>query len=276
MRFSDRMRYPHPVLSDISADYSSGEFHCSFEQQLTPEGELRLTSDLALDSGELAALVTDQWVAAGYFVVCRETYFNVLQPATLGKTEKFFDASSLFGAVVIRPVLWTLERVDRLSSPALHPEFGQEVGIPKGSVVALGPEFRFSVDKRKFKPFESIFELAPLPGIEPGAIKVDAMTDRITIHAEPATFRSISDMRNGPMTRDLLLSTVYMPAVMDVLSSLQNDGAGLVSRSWYRVFKAKCDDLGIDPTDRMVSPLELAQKLLRLPFKRVISVVERL
>ena len=45
---------------------------------------------------------------------------------------------------------------------------------------------------------------------------------------------------------------------------------------WYRVFAAKCDDLGIDPADEKNSPLDIAQKLLRQPINKVISVVENL
>jgi hypothetical protein len=43
--------------------------------------------------------------------------------------------------------------------------------------------------------------------------------------------------------------------------------------NWYRVFKAKCDDLGINPADRNGSPLSIAQKLLRAPIKKSIAVV---
>src|SRR5512147_2609048 len=78
---------------------------------------------------------------------------------------------------------------------------------------------------------------------------------------QSATYKSLADMRNVAAARPILLNAVYMPAVMDVISRLQNGGGGLESRKWYRVFKAKCDDLAIDPADRGQSPLSLAQKL---------------
>jgi hypothetical protein len=273
MKLTDSMRYPHPVLSEFSSDYVTGEFRCSFVQQMTSEGELKITAELALDSKDLQALVDSQKVSIGYFIVCRRTYFNTLQEAPLGRSEKYFDASKLFGTVVVRPVVWTLAAVQNFSSPLIHQEFGRAVNLPKGSVVALGPEFRFSIDKKKFKPFESIFELAEDPTIEPGVVFVDPMRDRITILAEPKTFRDLAGMRNMPAGRSILLSAVYLPAVMDVLALLQSGETSPTSKNWYRIFKAKCDDLAIDPIAPNQSPLSIAQKLLRGPLKKSIAVV---
>ena len=78
MKLNESMRYPHPVLSEFSSDYVTGEFRCEFVQQMTAEGELKLTANLALDSKELKTLVDSQRAAIGYFVVCRRTYFNLL------------------------------------------------------------------------------------------------------------------------------------------------------------------------------------------------------
>jgi DNA (cytosine-5)-methyltransferase 1 len=104
-------------------------------------------------------------------------------------------------------------------------------------------------------------------------IRADPMRDRITILAEPKTFKDLAGMRNMPAGRDILLSAVYLPAVMDVLALLQSGETSPTSKSWYRVFKAKCDDLAIDPAAPDQSPLAIAQKLLRAPLKKSIAVV---
>jgi hypothetical protein len=243
---------------------------------MTGDGELKLISDLTLDSKDLCALINNQQAATGYFVVCRPTYFNALQPVPLGRSEKHFDGSRLFGTVTIRPIVWTLTAVRNFSSPLFNKEFGGSVDLPRGSVVALGPEFRFSLDKKKFKPFESIFELSIGEGIESGTVRVDPLRERITILAEPKTYKDLADMRNTPAGRDILLSSVYMPAVMEVLAVLQSGDTTATGMNWYRVFKAKCDDLGINPVDANGSPLLIAQTLLRAPLKKPIALVGRM
>ncbi len=274
MKLSDNMRYPHPVLSEFSEDYVTGEFRCEFVQQMTAEGELKLTANLALDSNELTSLIENQQAAIGYFVVCRRTYFNFLQAVPLGSSEKFFDVSKLFGTVILRPAVWTLDRVENFTCPLVHKEFGEAVDLPKGSVIALGPEFKFSIDKKKFKPFESIFELAEDAGVEPGTFSVDPMRDRITILAEPATYKKLAHVRGMEMGKDVMLNAVYMPAVMEIVALLQVDDTGMTGKHWYRIFKAKCDDIGINPSARNQSPLDVAQRLLKAPLIKTISVME--
>lgn len=276
MKLDDTMRYPHPVLSEFSSDYVSGEFRCGFEQSVTTGGELRLASHLQLTSPALADLVSTQKAATGYFVVCRRTYFNMLQEAPLGDGEKFFDLSLLYGTVLIRPVIWTLQEILGFSSPLFDKEFGDAVNVAKGSVIALGPEFRFSVEKQKFKPFDSIFELSANDVVPAGTFQVDPDAERITILAEKKTHQAIADMRGMPSARTILLNAVYMPAIMDVVARLQAGNSGFESRKWYPVFKARCDDLGISLLDTNKSPLVVAQALLREPLKKTISVVESL
>jgi len=275
MKMNDRMRYPHPVLSEYSSDYVSGEFRCQFEQSLTTEKELKITAELAVDAGILTDLIADQRAALGYFLVCPRTYYDVLQPVAAGRSEKFFDASRLFGRVLIRPVIWTLTDIDKFKSPLFDNEFGKSVAVAKGSIIAIGPEFQFSMDQKKYKPFDSIFELAENPDVAVGRIEVDPFRDRITIQAESKTYKLIEAMRHNA-ARDLLLSVVYMPAVMEVLCQLQLKAGNFETQKWYAVFKAKCDDMGINPADAGLSPLSLAQELLREPLKKSMVVMEKM
>lgn len=275
MKLNERMLYPHPVLSEYSSDYISGEFRAEFSQKLTKDDELCIESNLVLDSNDLRELIDTQQAAIGYFIVCRPTYFNRLQQVPAGKSEKFFNARNLFGTVQIRPVVWTIKEVSDYESDLIDSEFGTSVPIAKGSVIAMGPEFRFSMDRKKYKPFDSIFALARDDKVPEGTFEVDPAGERITITAEEKTFNSIAGMRKMPSGRSMLLGAIYMPAVMEVITRMQL-GDSMKGYKWYRVFSAKCDDLAIDPADEKQSPLRLAQKLLSQPLAKSIKVAETL
>jgi len=274
VKINDRMRYPHPVLSEFSSDYSTGELTASFTHQTTKDGQLCLIADLKLSSDDLTKLIADQRAAVGYFIVCNQTYFNKLQSASVGASESFFNIDQLHGSVTLRPVIWTLREIENFSSPLIDAEFGDDIVIRKGSIIAMGPEFRMSLDPRRFKPFESIFEIAQSDEVDPGAIEVDTDREKITIFAEPKTYAGIVNMRNIGQGRMVLLNAVYMPAVMDVIARLQTGDKSVTSRHWYRVFAAKCDEVGINPADQSASPLAMAQRLLREPLKGTIKVME--
>ena len=276
MKLNERMRYPHPVLSEYSTDYNTGEFAAKFFHEQTENYELKIESTLEINNPDLKQLVREQKVATGYFLVCRPTYYNELQEVHLGTSEKYFNLSLLHGLVTLRPVIWTLSNIRGFKSQFINQEFGDDIRIRKGSIIALGREFRFSVDPRRFKPFESIFSLDTDDDLPPGIIDVDTDQDKIKILAEPKTHQLVSDMRNLESGRSVMLSSVYLPVITDIVARIQSDDKSFEAKRWYKVFAAKCDELGIDPENLSLSPLRIAQQLLRAPLKGTIKIMETL
>jgi len=105
-------------------------------------------------------------------------------------------------------------------------------------------------------------------------IEVDTDDDKIGILAETQTHASIESMRNVETTRSVMLGAVYMPVIVDVVARIQNGDRSFESQRWYQVFAAKCDDLGIQPEDQSVSPLRIAQQLLKAPLKSTTKALE--
>jgi len=276
MRVNETMKFPHPVLCEWSADYANGRFECSFEQHMTSDGELQIVSRFEVDRETLGSAIADQQASAGYYLVCRATFVNMLVSVPLGESSRFFDPSTLFGTVTLRPVIWTSRALEQASFPMAHPEFGGACTVPKGAVLGLGPEFRFSVDKQKFKPFESIFALARSEEVAPGCIAVDYTGPKIEILANGSTHERINQMRNVNAGKKILMGSVYFPTVVEVVTALQSNASSLSAMPWFRIFKAKCDDLGIDPTAPSESPIDVAQRLLKAPISPSLELAEGL
>ena len=274
MKLNERMRFPHPVLNKHSADYSQGELTAEFSWEQTDDNQLKIISTLNIGDQEIVKLVEEQKAASGYFLVCRPTYYNHLQEAPPSISEKHFDLSLLHGRVTIRPIVWTIREVTDFNSPLIDEEFGENIKIRKGSIVAMGSEFGFSVDPRKFKPFETIFRLSIDDSVSPGMIEVDPDQDKIGILAEKGTYGSIVAMRGLSTVRAIVLSSVYMPVVADIVARIQGGDTSFEARRWYQVFKAKCDDLNIQPEDESASPLKIAQILLKAPLEGTIKTME--
>lgn len=274
MKLNDKMRYPYPVLSEYSDDYVSSKFHADFAQCMTKDDYIKIDSNILLDNEDLKSLVFEQKASVGFFLICRRTYFNYLQKASLGKCESYFKKTQFFGEVKIRPLVWTLADIVDFDSELINKEFGGAVTISKGSVIAMGPEFSFSVDQNKYKPFDSIFELSQNESLAEGEFEVDPERERITILATKKTCDSFFKMRNTETGRDLLIGTVYMPVVIEVISRIQL-GDDMQNYKWFRVFKGKCDDLGINLFDTSQSCIKIAQKLLKYPFNNVFNAVRK-
>jgi len=273
MKLSDDMLFGHPVLSHLTDDYVGGVFECGFDADIS-EHELTLSATISLNCPDLIQLIEDGSAGCGYYLICPRTYHNRLVEMLPGKSRHPFAADQFFGTVVVRPVVWSKEARTGWSSGFLHPEYGGEVDFPASALLAVGEEFRFSVDRARLKPFETIFALAADDQIEPGRIAVDPDEARITIHAHPQTKASIEEIRNDKHGKIVLLNAVYLPAVMEVLSQMRGGGAGYEHKAWFRIFEAKCASLGIDPSDS--APLQDAQRLLNIPFARIDEEKERM
>src|SRR5438045_731635 len=80
MKFSDDMRFPHPVLAYDTGDYDQGEFSVTLEaSELLESGQITLKYAIELSHHDLAELVTGGKARVGIFVRCQDTYFSDLR-----------------------------------------------------------------------------------------------------------------------------------------------------------------------------------------------------
>jgi hypothetical protein len=274
MKINDQMRFPHPVLWSGSSDYKSGAFSVSLNfEERTETGALSVRYRMELDEPAVCQLLEQRDAAVGLFITCPETYYNILHPISREGGTLEIAPGQLRGRVVIRPVIWSVVQVNGFSSSNVHPEFsGAPVEFRKGAVIALGEEMIINVGREKLLPMESIFSLSLDDNVPGDQVRVQLEDEVIKILAAKSTFDRIHLLRGTKSGRTFLLNGVYLPAVMEVLSVIADDGARFEGRRWHRVFSAKLDHLGIRPGT--TGHLEGAQKLLLSPLGRVTDIVD--
>lgn len=274
MKLSNDMLFAHPVLASYSDDYRKGLFDCSFEVLLDDETVI-LEVELTLNCPDLEQLVEDGAAGTGFFLICPRTYLNRQIEMAPGKATHEFKASHLFGTVQIQPVIWSKEARAGWKSQNLHEEYSDGVDLPDATVLAVGEEQRFSVDRAQLKPFETIFALAVSDEVPTGQFRIDTGEAKITILANKETKESIEEMREvGETGRSVILNSVYLPAVTEVIRQLGGEDAPFADKPWFRIFTAKCDAAGINLENCV--PLDAAQQLLNSPFIRLDGAKEDL
>ena len=273
MKLSTDMLFAHPVLSSASTDYRDALFDADFIISIEHDN-LDVAATITLKCADLNALLESGGAGCGFFLIGAQTYDNRLVEMRPGSAQHRFKASDFFGTIRIKPVVWSKKLCANWRSAFLNPEYGGIATFPAAAILAVGDEQTFSVDRERLKPFESIFSLVALEGIQQGQIAVDTDRDKITVNVTPETKASIEGIRNNPTGRNFLLNAVYFPAVMQVLNDVANDRGRCESRSWFRIFAAKCAAAGVD----LQNPdyLRDAQRLLGYPFRKIEAEKERL
>jgi hypothetical protein len=271
------MRFPRPVLWSNTDDYASGTFSAPDIKvaERLDTGEVRLTCSLTVSQPEIRDLLTRGQAQAGVFVTCLDTYYNELQPLPPDGGMVRIAEGKLKGRVTLRPVIWSRAPVSDFKSASLHAEFGDGgIDFPQATILALADEVVISVGREKLAPIESIFQLCRNDDVPPDQIALQLDGETIDIMACEATYKKIHSMRGSYPGRAVLLNSIYLPAVMNVLGVLREDGVQYEDRRWKRIFMARLDHLGIDVAS--AEPLESAQRVLVSPFGKIVADVQAL
>ncbi|RKQ52890.1 hypothetical protein C8E02_3359 [Vogesella indigofera] len=274
MRLSDETRYPHPVLGPLTNDYTVGEFSVSFSvSENVGTSALTLIHEITLTEPSLLELVKSGKATVGCIVVCRDTYYNQLHKLSFENGSTDFQAGSLLNRVTLRPVIWLNDEKAELTSEFIHPEFGSSITVTQGDIIAIDMEYVITVGKAKLATMESIFELTKVPNMEEGKVEIDLECERIAILLGPKTFEAINLLRGQSMHQSVMLSAVYLPAVMEVLDQLRSNAGTYADRRWYTPFIAKCDLKGITLNEN-TPLLQGGQALLNNPVAKLEQLME--
>ncbi|MCD9505482.1 hypothetical protein [Photobacterium phosphoreum] len=264
MKIKDDATYPHPVLRKYSDDYQTGNF--DVEYHIDTKGSSILCTVL-LDEPHIANLVNDKLAKIGVFITCEDTsckhFFELENVATQQGLD--FSPRNFKGAVSLRAIVFSTKTICDYEPSNLHQELADiKWMIEKGELLAFSPEKRFHASNAKLRPTETIFMFTERDDIEEGIVRINLEEEKIAIEVNRKSLDRINEMRATITGKQLMLNSVYLPAVMEVLSQLSQDTGQYENKAWYSVFHDKCTYLGIDITAS--SPLEDAQKILQQPL----------
>lgn len=276
MKINTATRFPYPVLSAVTNDYNNGSFSVEYYVDENPKtGKLKINYEVSLKESGIESLVASKQAEAGLFVTCLDTFFSRMYALTLPTGSIEIPDGTLRGKVLLRPLIYTTREIPEYSNGNLNEEYlDMKLTFTKGALLAIGSECTINVGHEKLAPMESIFNLAVNPTVPDAEIRVDADCEKITIHCGKDVYHTICNLRLTKKGKDILINSVYLPAVMEVLSILKDGTQGLHEKKWFNVFNAKCEHLSIDYTSG--SLLDSAQKLLKAPISRLNSIGEDL
>ncbi len=273
MKINSMMRFPHPVLWSETNDYSQGAFAIDIgvsENHVT--GRVHLKCNVTVTEPDIHSRCTAGEAAIGLFIVCLDTYYNRLVEIPLRGGDFAIEPGQLRGQVILRPIIWSKEQFSDFASPYIHGEFGAgPFTFNKSMVLAVGDESIIDVGAEKLAPIAAIFALVLDDSIPEGQVAIQTDEDKIQIFAAIKTHEWITQARNTADGKAILLNSVYLPAVMAVLDTMQSQDPVHEDKRWFRVFRAKLTTLGLSvDTDGI---LETAQALLKSPLGKLNSFV---
>jgi len=263
MKLSSSSRFPHPVLSLDTSDYRDATF--GLEITYTEDfklGQLTLVCNSTVGCPSMEDLIQKDLVGLSLSVGCRDTYYREIHDLN-ADAQIVLPLDHFFGRVELTPLLISKASIASHTSTDLSAEFQQPIAFREGDLVGYAPTMVITVGRLKLEKFDSIFQLSEADDLDEGEVAVDVEADKIQIQVSPAMKQMVDGLRINTTGQRLLLSMIYLPAVMEVLSILMGESGAGSGRRWKEVFTAKCDRLGINPEKSDL--LRDAQRLLHFP-----------
>ncbi|GAB2884775.1 hypothetical protein GCM10027202_11690 [Microvirgula curvata] len=271
MRFSDNMRFAHPVLTAETGDFDEGSFALDTEvEEIIETGKVSIRYEIELTEPSIRKLVENGQATVGIFVRCKDTFYSDLRELDWPKGKVEFEKGSLLNRVTVRPVIWLSQPLAGWRPGNVHSEFTLPLSLVAGDILALDEEQVLSVGQAKLAPMESIFALVASPSQPEGQLSVKLDAEKITILTDESTFKMVNALRHSP-ARAALLSSVYLPALMEVLDTLRENPGAYGNRRWKQPFSAKCTLANIDYNGSL---FDNAQMLLEMPVSRLDVITE--
>lgn len=272
MKIDEKTRFPHPVLSFDTQDYLDGEFNIRVVAvaETLPTDQVTVEVEMSFTELSLRKLIEEGQAGIGFFVTCLDTYFSRLIPIGLEDRRFAFDPGSLVGKVIFLPMIWAKREISKFPLSHCHPEFGKGVMcLDVGSVLAVGESQSLIIGREKLAEIDSIFSVVQASDLKDDELLVNPDSEKIQLLVASNIYQDFNRLRSLPHGKPIILNSAFLPAVMDVLDLIRQSPLEYEGRRWYRVFKAKCEYLGVDL--EAPSLWRDAQKLLNTPFGKIRS-----
>jgi hypothetical protein len=270
MKLDNDARFPYPVLSKDTFDYKEANFGFAeqAEVQETSSGETIVSFSIDLDEETLRSTINSGEAGLGIFVRCPATFYTELFTIEDYKSSIYIEGGALRRSVFLRPLIWAKREMSDYSNKNLVDEFNKKWNFESGKILAYADEQSFFAGREKIVPMDTIFKLEKRPGYENGEINVEPEDNKIVICSSDNTHDKLARLRKGNKNdRAIMLNTVYIQAVMKILSSLKKSPIAFIESDWFITFDAQCQQKGIDYESCDI--LTAAQKLLKYPINEL-------
>ena len=256
--------FAHPILSPHTDDYGDRVFDIALGIEEVPDaGEVRLEGHYTLDDPAVRALIASGQASAGIVVECLETYFQSFVPTPNDAFSLEFKGGELRGSVAIQAVVAASGDGVPLDSAFIAPDYPAHTRmLQSGGIIAASSIHQFEAGLDKLLPMESVFSLVASDEVEEGMFLVDLEGEAIRIKMDRRLYDTIYGIR-GTSRRDVLLSSLFLPAVMNALDAMRTSGCE--GYRWYRALNARCSHEGIT-VDGNTDLAREAQRLLARPL----------
>jgi len=275
MRINERC-YPHPVLghaSDGEEDVSGSMFQASIDVGFD-QTAIFFDVHMLVSNPTIQRLLSEKKAEYVVHVECGQTFYRRAERSPEGSWSFVVSKDMVNGGVEVLPVICARERIQNYQVEGAHKDFeGVPFTIEEGDFLAIGDPFEVDVDVT-FDVLQKVSSIMELQlGVQPDGdpMEVDFTGDKIIVSVSRMDFANFKLCENNVAMQEVAVCMLSLPVLIEAVQKvLATDDEGLGELRWYKVLRAKVDDLGVGTDDES---LEIAQRILESPLRRAFAML---
>jgi len=270
--------FPHPVLFKKGNDYESSSFDAYVNIKLE-NSNYKIECNFELDNKTLIGYLKSNKVSFGIHVECFFTQYREI--FITQKYEKVFeiDSNKLDGNVEIVPLIIASEKIHSFITREATSIFdGLSFDIDKGDILGFTDQVIFKAEKniKNISNMKSIVEVRKNPGKE--IMTLDLMGSKIIIFLNEEIYDIYQEVQENQDIEAIIISTLAVPALIEVIEDIKRDGRGEGYGRWYDVLESRLEKVGysVDSEDfEQESSSNLVQLIIGKPLLRAYKDLKR-
>lgn len=283
MRFEANKAFPHPVLRPLmdggqSSDFPGYGFQTTVEPEIMEDGShIELNVSFDIKHPDILEAVSSGRAEFSVLVYCHLTYYRLYVGSSMPQFAIKIRAGDVDRSVELRPSVVVTTRIDDYFPTGLHHELGGHAwSIEAGSLLAQDYTVDFPASREYLRPITSIFQIAPDPGQPRGKFDI-RFGDPVQIVINPEDNSRLAVARRQSEKRPVVMNSIYLPAVMALLSEALRLGSDAPPDRWFEVVRYKAEAADLDWDQLRAGRITLwnaAQALLDSPGRHLDFMIE--
>lgn len=266
--------YPHPVLWDKLDDYQNSRFDCSIDIEREIK-KFTLNVRFEIDNKDIKNLIDNGYAEFVLHIESPATSYRLVKSTSKDFLKFALYDEHLLGRISLCPFIVAKQDIKAYTSDDLSQDYnGATFDLQKGTIIAIGSQFDFKVDKEKedLSSVQSIFTIYKKETTEDMPMEIELCSNKIRIGLNIPDYENYNiNVRNMP---DVINAFVIFPALIYTFEQLKSGFDDFKEYRWFqaieRIFKKYSMEFNQETLESTTS-LELSQKIMSMPISKALN-----
>ncbi|MFI3326954.1 MAG: hypothetical protein R3Y35_12410 [Clostridia bacterium] len=266
--------YPHPVLWEQNDDYQTSKFECEISLEREPH-KFILNSEFILTNPELQNLIDNNQAEFIVHIESPASSFRIVEKSITKHKNITLKDENLLGKISLCPFIVAKEDITSFINADWNIDYdGVKFEIEKGTILAIGSQSSFKVDKEKddLSNVSSIFTVYKKEIAEEMPMEIDLSENKIIIGL------NINDYSNYSMyasdNSNVINSFIIFPVLVFTFERIKESFDEYKDCRWFRALEKMFLNYSLKLDEDLIesrTSIGLAQQVMKLPISNALK-----